>query len=88
METTFYCPQRRCNYSVYGEHAPETCPACGSAIASELAPAQSENDWSDYTKAELLEAASDHDVEVSKSKNKAAIVAALEAAGVAPYDGE
>jgi len=73
---------------VFGEDAPETCPVCGSAFASELAPAQSANDWSDYSKTDLLEAASDHDVAVSSSKNKTDIIEALEAAGVAPYDGE
>ena len=77
----FQCAQRRCRHKFDAELAPVVCPKCGCAWANGNG---AEHDWSDYTKADLLDVAEINEVAGVANKKKADIITALEAAGLDP----
>jgi hypothetical protein len=77
----FKCNQRRCGHVIEADRAPTVCPVCKCLMANGAA---SEHDWSDYTKADLLDVADDCELVGMKNKNKAGIIWALEEYGAVP----
>ncbi|KKN49746.1 hypothetical protein LCGC14_0639960 [marine sediment metagenome] len=79
------CGQRRCGHKFQADQAPEVCPVCKCPMANGAA---SEHDWSEYSKADLLAAGDFHDIEIARSKNKAEVIAILEANSIEPLPTE
>lgn len=82
----FTCTQHGCE--IEADEAPEVCPVCNNpqGNAEDLEDA---DDWSGYTKAELLAQCADWDLEdYSAHNSKAELIVLLEAAEAADDDDD